>query len=159
MKKGFGLDLFKFSRCLSVAGICVSIVGVIGGIANLVIIASSEDIAFTHFPKLFYGAGAVILIFTMLYLAMWIQLKIKTSKRDVPGIEKIGDIYSFVTGVQEIIGSVSYIGLGLFKILQKEDVKIEVYLSSTDSFMSKAIIGIFKMHSFTNFCASSISHH
>ena len=69
MKKGFGLDLFKFSRCLSVAGICVSIVGVIGGIANLVIIASSEDIAFIHFPKLFYGAGAVILIFTMLYLA------------------------------------------------------------------------------------------
>ena len=41
--------------------------------------------------------GAVLLI------AMWILLKIKTSKQDIFGIERIGKVYSYVSGVLEII--------------------------------------------------------
>ena len=78
---GFGLDLFKFSRGISVSGILVSIVGVIGGI-SLIVIAYLYDLL----P--FYGVGAIILIISIPYLVMWILLHIKINKEDIPGIEK-----------------------------------------------------------------------
>ena len=110
------MDFFNFSRGLSVFGICVSIVGVVGGIA-LFLVASCVDLAYTGLPKLFYGAGAVILIYNMLCLVMWFQLKIKTNKQDIHGMEKIGKIYSYVTGSLEIIGMIVYIGMGISKII------------------------------------------
>ena len=115
-KFGFRMDLFNFSSDLSVFGIFVSIVGVIGGIA-LFFVASSVDLAYTGLPKLFYGAGAVTLILIMPYLAMWIQLKIKTSKQDIHGMEKIGKIYSYVTGSLEIIGMIVYFGMGIVSLV------------------------------------------
>ena len=41
------------------------------------------------------------------YLIMWILLKIKTSKLDIPGIEKIGTVYIYVSGSLEIIGAIA----------------------------------------------------
>ena len=107
-KFGLGMELFQFSRELAVFGILVSILGVIGGIALIVhahIASSSLS------PKLFYGAGAVILIIMLPYLAMWITLKIKASKEDILGIERIGKVYSYFSGSLEIIGMIIYFGM------------------------------------------------
>ena len=41
---------------------------------------------------------------------MWILLKIKTSKQDITGIERLGKVYIYVSGSIEIIGMVVYIG-------------------------------------------------
>ena len=109
-KFGFRMDLFNFSSVLSVIGIFVSIVGVIGGIA-LFFVASSVDLAYTGLSKLFYAAGAVTLILIIPFLAMWILLKIKTKNQDIPGIEKIGKVYTYVSGCLEIIGMIVFIGL------------------------------------------------
>ena len=49
-----------------------------------------------------FSRGGVLLILAIPYLAMWILLKIKTSKQDIPGIEKIGKVYSYVSGSLEI---------------------------------------------------------
>ena len=49
-----------------------------------------------------FSRGGVLLILAIPYLAMWILLKIKTNKKDIPGIEKIGKVYSFVSGSLEI---------------------------------------------------------
>lgn len=105
-KFGLGMNLFQFSRDLSVSGILVSIIGVIGGIA-LIVIAYFVNLL----PELLYGAGAVILTIMIPYLAMWTLLKIKTNKQDIPGIEKIGKVYSYVSGSLEIIGLIVYIGM------------------------------------------------
>ena len=106
-KFGLGMELFQFSRELAVFGILVSIIGVIGGIALIVYahIASSS-----LSPKLFYGAGAVILIIMLPYLAMWITLNIKASNEDIFGIERIGKVHSYFTGSLEIIGMIIYTG-------------------------------------------------
>ena len=109
-KFGFRMDLLKFSSDLSAFGIFVAIVGVNGGIIGL-IVASSVDLAYTGLPKLLYAAGAVTLILIIPVLAMWILLKIKTNKQDIPGMEKIGKVYSYVSGSFEIIGMIVYIGL------------------------------------------------
>ena len=43
------------------------------------------------------------------YLIMWTLLKIKTSNRDFPGIEKLGKVYSYVYGGLEIIVAIALI--------------------------------------------------
>ena len=43
------------------------------------------------------------MIIQYLTLPMWILLKMKAAKKDIPGIEKILMIYSYVTGSLEII--------------------------------------------------------
>ena len=40
---------------------------------------------------------------------MWILLKIRTSKKNIPGIECIGKVYSYLSGSMEIIASISEI--------------------------------------------------
>ena len=120
-KFGFRMNLLNFSSDLSVFGIFVSIVGVIGGIA-LFFVASSVDLAYTGLPKLFYAAGTVTLILIIPFLAMWILLKIKTKKQDISGIEKIGKVYSYVSGSLEIIGIIVFIGLvAIVSILDRSD--------------------------------------
>ena len=52
-------------------------------------------------------SGGLLLFFMIPYLIMWILLKIKTSKQDIPGIEKIGTVYSYVSGSLEIIGAIA----------------------------------------------------
>ena len=53
--------------------------------------------------------GGVIIIIMIPYLVMWILLKIKTSKQDIPGMEKIGKVYSYVSGSLEIIAMIAVI--------------------------------------------------
>ena len=106
---GLGMDLFQFSRDLSVSGICVSIIGVIGGIALIAI----TSVYILPYSELLYGAGAVILTIMIPYLAMWILLMNKTNKKDIPGIEKIGKVYSYISGSLEIIGLIVHIGLDI----------------------------------------------
>jgi len=57
----------------------------------------------------YYTIGAVLLTVMIPYLAMWILLKIKTSKQDIPGMERIGKVYSYVSGSLEIIAMIAWI--------------------------------------------------
>ena len=43
------------------------------------------------------------------YLIMWILLMIKTKKQDILGLERIGKVYSYVSGSLEIIGAIAQI--------------------------------------------------
>ena len=105
-KFGCYLNLQKFSFCLSVVGIVFSIFGIIGGYS-----AFMRGFLNRRESVIYYITGAVILTLSMPYLAMWILLKIKTSKKDIPGIERIGKVYCYVSGSMEIIGMIIYIGL------------------------------------------------
>ena len=105
-KFGFHLNLLGASSFLSVLGIIVSIIGIIGIIACFVmgsIIASKTS------NLGLVGLAIILLILTIPYLVMWILLKIKTSKQDIPGIEKIGKVYSYVSGSLEIIAMIARI--------------------------------------------------
>ena len=105
-KYGFRLDLLGFSSFLSVLGIVVSIIGIIGGIALFVVGSQFTGSTLKPFCMVF---GGVLLILMIPYTIMWILLKIKTNKQDIPGIEKIGKVYSYVSGSLEIIGAIARI--------------------------------------------------
>ena len=108
-KFGLGMDLFQFSGDLSVSGIFVSVVGVIGEIANIVF----TSVNIMPYSELELYIGAFILTIMIPYLAMWILLKNKANKKDIPGIEKIGKVYSYISGSLEIIGLIVYIGMDI----------------------------------------------
>ena len=113
-KYGFRLNLLGFSSFLSVLGIFVAIIGIIGVTAIIVIGSVLMDREYGPSASyILYGIGAVILVFKIIYLAMWINLKIKTSKKDFDGIEKIGKIYLYKTGILEIIGFSARIALSI----------------------------------------------
>ena len=117
-KYGFNLKVLGVSSFLSVLGIIVSIIGVTGSIACFVL----GSIA-TRPMIVFYITGAVILIIMIPYLIMWILLKIKTNKKDIPGIEKIGKVYSYVSGSLEIIAMmirIIFSALALLVLLYQE---------------------------------------
>ena len=108
---GFRLNLLGFSSFLSVLGIIASIIGMIGGI---VIFWAGSKVYYYIGPGYSQGItlfviGAIALILMILYIIMWILLKIKTSKQDIHGIEKIGKVYSYVSGSLEIIGAIALI--------------------------------------------------
>ena len=105
-KFGCYLNLQKFSFCLSVFGIVFSIIGIIGGYSAFV-----KGFLSGRKSVIYYITGAVILTISMPYLAMWILFKIKTSKKDIPCIEKIGKVYCYMSGSVEIIGMIVYIGM------------------------------------------------
>ena len=88
-KYGFHFNLLKFSYILSILGIFVSIIGIFGSIAAIV-----------WFWSAFWG---VLVAFIIPYLVMWTSLRIKTNKKDIPGIEKIGKYYGYVSGSLETI--------------------------------------------------------
>ena len=98
---GCRLVLFGYSSVFSVLGIVVSVIGIIRGIYNIVLGA------LLRFDSLIMGfycvTGVAIIILTLPSLNLWILLKIKTSKQDVPGIEKIGKMYSYFSGSLEIM--------------------------------------------------------
>jgi len=98
---GCRLVLFGYSSVFSVLGIVVSVIGIIRGIYNIVLGA------LLRFDSLVMGfycvTGVAIIILTLPSLNLWILLKIKTSKQDVPGIEKIGKMYSYFSGSLEIM--------------------------------------------------------
>ena len=110
-KYGFRFNLLRSSSFLAVIGIIFSIIGIIGSFAcfgrglmflysGLYIWIGSERIGSGLFI-----IGAILLIVMIPYLAMWILLKIKTSKQDIYGIERIGKVYIYVSGSLEIITS------------------------------------------------------
>merc|ERR1712110_209086 len=113
-KYGFRFNLLGSSSFLSVLGIVVSIIGIIGSIACFVMGTifgsgrSGRKLGGFAMVVL-YTIGAVLLIIMIPYLAMWILLKIKTSKQDIPGIERIGKVYSYVSGSLEIIAMIARI--------------------------------------------------
>jgi len=113
-KYGFHLGLFGFSSVLSVLGIIFSIIGTIGGIVLFWVGTQVYDVHTPAAGVTLYVIGAITLILMIPYIIMWIILKIITSKQDIPGIEKIGKIYSYVSGSLEIIGAIA--GLIVFSI-------------------------------------------
>merc|ERR1712226_573526 len=58
---------------------------------------------------------------------MWILLKIKTSKQDIHGIEKIGKVYSYVSGSLEIIAMIARIIISV-----KTLAAVSSFLGSSD---------------------------
>ena len=107
-KYGFHLGLLGFSSVLSVLGIIVSIIGTIGGMVLFWFGTQAITPArgFAAGITLFV-IGGIALFLMIPYIIMWTLLKIKTSKQDIPGIEKIGKIYSYVSGSLEIIGAIA----------------------------------------------------
>ena len=120
-KYGFRLQFIGFSSVLSGLGIIVSILGIIEGILAIVTTRSQgfkfneqlEQENFGHSDSilnkyvLLNGYGGLLIFLNIPYLIMWILLKIKTTKKDIPGIEKIGSVYSCVSGSLEIIGAIA----------------------------------------------------
>lgn len=120
---GFHLDLLGFSSFLSVLGIIVSIIGIIGGIVFFYFGSQLQNIGPQRSTRVtFFVIGGVSLLLMLLYLNMWILLKIKTNKQDIPGIEKIGKVYSYVSGSLEIIGTIVLIVFSIIGLLGGEDV-------------------------------------
>ena len=113
-KFGFHLNLLGASTFLSVLGIIVSSIGIIGGLIDYFI----------------NDSGALILIPFLLipYLFMWILLKIMTGKQDVPAIERIGKVYSYVSSSFEIVAMIIQI---IFSALAVKK-HFSLYLSSID---------------------------
>ena len=105
-KVGCFLNLQPFSCFLSVFGIVFSIIGTIGGYTAFVI-----GFLISYRSVVYNLIGVFLIALSMPYLAMWILFKIKTSKQDIPGIEKIGKVYSYISGSLEIIGMIVFIGL------------------------------------------------
>ena len=111
-KYGLRLDLLTFSSLLSFSGIFFSISGIIGGIVCLHMackFSNKGDIGISFASDFFYLIGDVLLILTIPYLILWILLKIKTRKKDIPDIEKIGKVYSYMYGGLEIIIAIALI--------------------------------------------------
>ena len=104
-KFGFHLNLLGFSTFLSVLGILVSIIGEIGG---YVLIWPESRFSRSGDPGPI-GVGVALLTLMIPYLILWILLMIKTSQQDIPGIEKIGKVYTNVSGSLEIIGLIALI--------------------------------------------------
>ena len=108
------MNLLGASSFLSGLGIVVSIIGTISSISFFVKgillwhARVGSEIGLLGPPPAYYTIGAVLLLMIP-YLAMWILLKIKTSKKDIPGIEKIGKVYSYVSGSLEILAMISLI--------------------------------------------------
>ena len=99
-KYGFGLNLLGSSSFLSVLGIVASIIGLVG---SIVCFGTGSTFEKAKPKKTFYVMGGVLIILMIPCLVLWILLKIKTSKKDIPGIERIGKVYSYVSGSLEII--------------------------------------------------------
>jgi len=92
-----------------VLGIVVSVIGIIGSIACFLMGLWDQYLDLEEVFANSYTIGAVLLIIMIPYLAMWILLKIKTNKKDIPGIERIGKVYSYVSGSLEIITMIAWI--------------------------------------------------
>ena len=115
---GFHLDLLGFSSFLSVLGIIVSIIGIIGGIVLFCVGSQLQNIGTQRSTRVtIFVIGGVSLLLMLLYLIMWILLKMKTNKQDIPGIEKIGKVYSYVSGSLEIIGTMALIIFSIIGLL------------------------------------------
>merc|ERR1719154_762334 len=96
-------ELLGFSSFLSVLGI---VFGFMLGIGGLFFLESGAKLPRDHHFDItrciFCIIGAVLIFLMVPYLIMWIQLK--SSKQNIPGIERIGKVY--VSGTLEIIGGI-----------------------------------------------------
>ena len=96
--------MFGWSSVFSVLGIVASIIGIIGGIFYIVLgTLFSHEVDTLTVRMVYCVTGGVLLIFMILNLIMWSVLKIKTSKQDVPGIEKIAKVYTYLSGSLDIM--------------------------------------------------------
>ena len=145
-KFGFHLNLLGASSFLSGLGIVVSIIGTISSISFFVKgillwhARVGSEIGLLGPPPAYYTIGAVLLLMIP-YLAMWILLKIKTSKKDIPGIEKIGKVYSYVSGSLEILAMISliifcaviqYIYLLIYRLYWAKWARTQATIPTTD---------------------------
>jgi len=121
---GLRLNLLGFSSFLSVLGIAFGFMLGIGGLFFLGSGAQLPRQPFRYYQarNIFFISGGVLIFLMIPYLIMWILLKIKSSKQNIPGIERIGKVYSYVSGTLEIIGGIVRI---LFScIIQYSDLRI-----------------------------------
>ena len=133
LKYGLQLTLVAYSSFLSFLGILVSILGIIGCIVGATLIFNTEQYIMDNYWNLnpitmewtyeyqetsrrnaiLGTALGVTFILNILYLIMWIFLKIKTSQRDTIAMERIGTIYSYLVSALEFLGTMIFIGIGI----------------------------------------------
>ena len=147
---GFRFNLLNSSSFLSVLGIVVSILGIIGSIVCFVYGSRgcSRDWG-CLFKNIFDTMGGVLLIIMIPYLAMWILLKIKTSKQDIPGMEKIGKVYSYVSGSLEIITMIAWIIISVWtlaSVLYLTDLKIGIQIAYIIGAIIYFVFACLKIH-------------
>ena len=102
----------------------VVVFGFVLGVGGLFFLESGAQLPFRHYQArgIFVISGGVLIFLMIPYLIMWILLKIKSSKQNIPGIERIGKVYSYVSGTLEIIGGIVRI---LFScMIQYSDLRI-----------------------------------
>ena len=133
LKYGLQLTLVAYSSFLSFLGILVSILGIIGCIVAATLIFNTEQYIMDNYwnfnpitmewtyeceetsrrNAILGTALGVTFILNILYLIMWIFLKIKTSQRDTIAMERIGTIYSYLVSALELLGTMIFIGIGI----------------------------------------------
>ena len=118
-KYGFFLDLFAFSSFLSVLGIVISLLIVFGGLTMIVVINMG---IFDEFVMVI----SMLIIFNIIYLVMWTLLKMNTNSRNIDGIERIIEVYCYVTAFLEIKGMLVMILFGVMILISSSDLLVGI---------------------------------
>ena len=148
-KYGFNLNLIGFSTFLSIFGIVVSVLEVLGTIADMVVLTlyPRHDDVDPRLLDIAYSIGGGMIVLYILSLGLWSLLKIKTGRRDVTSIENIAKIYCYVIGVLEIILMIGLIIMTLFLIKESDPVTLLIaVVISLFTWTVYLIIACLKIH-------------
>ena len=158
-KLGFRLNLLGFTYFISVTGIIISTIGIIGGLTTLILPSAMGfrinfsfntcrglgclglAISSTH-----YGIGAFSLATTIGWLVMNCLLLKRCKQKNVPEIEKIAKIVNYIIGVVEILALIIAIVINAILIHSVAEILISsiVFLAIDMIFVSLKIHGIRK---------------
>ena len=116
-KYGFFLDLFAFSSFSSVIGIVISVLIIFGGLAMIIVINTGMFKTYYYDDELVICMLMPNIIFNIIYLVIWTLLKMKTNDRNINGIQRITEVYSYVTAFLEIKGMIVMILSGVMIII------------------------------------------
>ena len=130
---GFRLNLIGFSSFLSVLGIVISLLGIIGGIVVIVIV--SDTLLDPTLKIIIISIWSILLLLSIPYLVMWVFLKINTNKRDIKVIETIARIYCYVIGALEII-------IAICGVISSVYILSTTYWSSIMAVLVGTIVGL-----------------
>ena len=128
-KLGLRLNLFRSTYFISVTGIIISIFGIIGGITTIVLPTAlgfqTHRYSFNScrglqcfallITSIQYGIGALSLAITIGWLVMNFLLLRRCKEKNVPAIENITKIVSYIIGVVELLALIIPILINTFR--------------------------------------------
>lgn len=120
-KYGFFLDLFAFSSFSSMLGIVISLLIVFGGLTMIVVINMG-----IYYNDELVMVISMLIIFNIIYLVMWTLLKMNTNSGNIDGIERITEVYCYVTAFLEIKGMIVMILFGVMILISSSDLLVGI---------------------------------